>query len=272
MVYITTANASKIVRKIDPQSLARLQGTIYEKPIYIYSFIEKQQLLGIKEFLRNPALFIDTYYVDNTALDSGRYVTPEKPPSYHFSDSCGRLHSDWFNHPIPIPIYMRGWDEIYRFREWWKGNAALYEDNPERFYVKLSADFQVPLLQIERMNAPNTGAQSFEDMELPELQCLIEDLIKKAGRYYYQSEKNTQILKIFQKKTYLSRVREPLRINRTAYSDDEVRALLKEYLDLFKMPLQKLFIEYYKVKYNPKLTFEGTLLKRLGFKPCGECG
>ena len=271
MVFITTSNAARIVRKIDPKSLSRLTGELYEKRIFMFSDREKQRLLAIKELLRNPVDFINEYYVEAKVVDTGRYVIPEKEPRYHSTTECERLNSDWFNYPIPAPIQARGWDEIKRFRHWWRENALLYEEHRERFYIRLSADFNVPLTQIDRVEAVNSGVQSFENLDLPSLKKMIEELLRNAGRYYYESEKHTAILKVFQKKTYLAHISEPLRTNNTSYSDDEVKGLLTEYSSQFKQPLQKMLVEYYKVKFNPELSFDGQLLERLGFLPCGSC-
>ena len=40
---------------------------------------------------------------------------------------------------------------------------------------------------------------------------------------------------------------------------------------MFKKPIKTLLEQYYRVKYNPDLSFEGQLLDRLNFRACSVC-
>jgi len=46
---------------------------------------------------------------------------------------------------------------------------------------------------------------------------------------------------------------------------------LRMYDEKFKKPVKDLLIEYYRLLHNPEMTFSGTLLDKLNFRPCGHC-
>jgi hypothetical protein len=52
---------------------------------------------------------------------------------------------------------------------------------------------------------------------------------------------------------------------------NEIKEFLKKYDVQFKIPAKDLLIEYFRVKFNPELKFEGKLLEQLVFKLCGLC-
>lgn len=271
MAFITQFNAHRIIRKINPISLSRLTGDVYEKPIYIYSDKEKQELLALKQLLSDPSRFIDEYYVGVTVVDTGTWVYPEKEPRFHHYPDCERLLADWHNYPVPEAIKKRGMPEVYRFRDWWKKHYNLYQHDRPTFYIQLSADFHISKQDIDAADRQNSDYTSMENMSLPELKEKIDELLSLAGKFYYKTEKNTEILKSFQKKTFLARSAGPIKYNTTKYPDDEIKKLLGEYDRLFKTPIKEMLIQYYKVKYNPELSFEANLLERLGFIECYAC-
>ena len=46
---------------------------------------------------------------------------------------------------------------------------------------------------------------------------------------------------------------------------------LYEWHHTYKSGLKELLQEYFRVKFNPNLSFDGKLLEELGFKPCTHC-
>ena len=126
--------------------------------------------------------------------------------------------------------------------------------------IKKNKNFSTPLWIEKKLL--NSGIQPKKS---------IDDLLKAAGKYYYESQKNTAILKIFGKISGCAFTNTSLYNNYTGYSNEEVIDFLKEYHMKFKVPLKKWLIEYYRVKLNPDLQFAENILESLGFKKCGCC-
>lgn len=273
MAYITTANSKRIIRKVDFTSVT-FDGEVYKKPIYFFSRYEEQNLLAIKELLENPEQFSNQYYDVLVNHDSFQYVFENGKPAYHQTLNCPRLHSDFQNFEIPEEIIKRGQEEVEKYRAWFKDVAYLFESDDDtkieifKERCRLRFNLDLPPKVVKRNNS---GSFEIENLNLDELEKKIDDLIRSAGRFYYKSEKHTTILKKFSKLTFLANKTEPLRYNETGYSDAEVKDILREHAEEFKYPLIHLLREWYRVKLNPNLEFEGKLLERLGFVSCSTC-
>ena len=123
----------------------------------------------------------------------------------------------------------------------------------------------------EIVNYKNSGVDEIENLNLEELENEIDGLLREAGRFYYKDDKTNTILRRFSKLTFLANKTEEIYDNDTGYSDEEVKKVLKEHLTRFKYPIMDKIREWYKIKYNPELEFEGKLLEQLGFRPCSNC-
>lgn len=271
MPFITTSNAASIVKQseFNPDII----GDIYKKPIYIFSKKEIASLLAIKELVSDPEKYFNSYYTPIVRKDTFRYVYEGRPPAYHSFTDCSRLTSDYKNFEIPKEVVEKGEDTVLKFRRWFRENAYLLE-KPDAFQARLLAAFGVKM-SLSQLKADNSGSEQLDDqlkgIKLDELENRIDILLKEAGRYYYASEKNTTILKKWGKRTGLVYSSFPIDDNDTSYSEEEIKVFLRDYVERFKKPLRFLLIEYYKVKHNPKMEFQGALLDQLGFKYCREC-
>ena len=125
--------------------------------------------------------------------------------------------------------------------------------------------------RINQVKVANSGVTKKENYVLEELETKIDVLIKEAGRYYYACDKNTTILRRFSKCTFLAYRNSKIGKNDTGFSDIEVKSFLKDYDHRFKKPLKTLLHEYYRIKLNPDIQLEGSLLEQLNFKPCSHC-
>ena len=67
------------------------------------------------------------------------------------------------------------------------------------------------------------------------------------------------------------KIDEKIRINKTKYSDKEIKELLKYYNFTFKKPLKFALKEYYRIKFNPKIKIDGLILDLIGFLKCQHC-
>jgi len=268
MAYITISNAQHIIYKTDIKSLD-LKGTVYKKKIFFFSKFEENSLLAIQELLKDPEKFITEIYKPIVVKDTYKFVYEGKPPAYHKAIDCPRISANYKNFEIPEAIREKGIDEIIRFRKWFEENKHLL-DKPDVFVMRLELRWGI-VTNPKEIKRYNSGWTEVENYKLEELEQKIDDLLREAGRYYYASQKNTTILKRFNKYTFLAYRDEPIDNNDTGYPDNEVKALLKEYNDKIKKPLKRLLIEYYRLTLNPDLKLEGNLLDQLGFKPCGQC-
>ena len=268
-VYITRANSMKILRKLDFSKMD-LSGDVYNRPLFFLNKKEEQALLAYKEFVMNPERFVEEIYQKVEVVDNYRYVFEGESPCYHRREDCEHLHSEFRNYEIPQAIRDRGIEWIERYRTWFKENLYLLDGREDVLEMRIYTAFGIHV-KAKEIVKENSGVRSIVNYDLDELEERIDDLIKKAGKYYYASPKHTKILKQYSKYAFLGAYSEPLYNNTTGYSDEVVKDFLVDYEERFKRPIIELLYNYYRVKFNPELEMEGYLLDQLGFRPCIHC-
>lgn len=270
MAYLTKSNSLKIIARIDFKQIGNLQGEVYKKPIYFFSDYEKNNLLGLKELLKDPETFIQEFYVPIENTDNLRYVYEGGKPAYHAKPDCDRLNSNYRNFEIPEEIREKGKDEVLKFRSWFKENQYLLE-KPDVFVARLQMAFGVTM-NPKAIDYENSGVEVKENLNLEELEKRINKYISDAGQYFNNADQEKKdIIRRFQKYTFLAYSNKDIQNNNTRFSDEALKKFLKQYDVHFKRPIKDLLIEYYRVLHNPDLKFEGNLLEQLGFRPCGSC-
>jgi len=137
--------------------------------------------------------------------------------------------------------------------------------------LKLSTRFDIRLSELQLIERLNSGVTTLVNKSLDAVDAQINRLLRKAGKFYYASEKNNSILKQYQHYTGLGYQDGALHSNRTGYSEKEVKTFLRDYNEQFKKPLKKLLTTYFRVKYNPDLQFSGYLMEQLDIKCCRHC-
>lgn len=281
MAYITTSNFKRILHKINFNSIIESQSGVYKKPIYFLSKWESTFLLSMQSFIANPEEFYIDIYKQLEVKDTYKYVfESELAPAYHTDLKCERLHSTYKNFEIPIEITdrveKRGGSEddvkavVLKFRAWFKSNIGLFQNDPVQFLKKLDIDWNV-YRKLNEVEKDNSGNEHFENYNLGELENEIDRIICEAGRFFNCHIDKQNIIRRFQKLTFLAYKKEPIENNDTLLNDLELKAFLKQYDTQFKKPIIKLLIEYYRVKHNPNLSFEGKILERLNFRECSCC-
>lgn len=272
IVFITTANAVKLVKKIDPLRLRSLNGKLYKRAIYVFGNKDKVRLLAIRELFKDPELFIRQYYVEQRVTDTFQYVFAEKPPAYHCCPECDRLSSDYSNYEVPDFIRNQGKSAVLAFRDWFKANMHLLKDDRwDHFQLRFKAEYGIWVhpAEIER---PNSGTTMMENLDLPTLEMRIDRILDQAADLYWASDFNQEVICRWGKNAWLGRFTDkPLKDNRHNLDEEKVRAFLRDYDSRIIQPLKALLIEYYKVSANPELAFSGQLLDQLGFQPCRRC-
>jgi hypothetical protein len=271
LVYITQSNAARILRKFEFDLDVPLSCKIYEISIYMFNKYEQQYLLKYQVLMQHPELFVNGRYQKIQREDSYRYIYENYVPAYHYSIKCERLHSDYQNFWIPDEIKEQGKEKIEEFRSWFQKNSYLRAtEKSDVFNMRMFHAFKIK--EVHSVSHKNSGIAEIENLNLAELKEKLDSLIKEAGRFYYQSAKNKLILKKYQKRTYLlKKEAEPLEDNDTEFSDEDIKAFLESYNDKFKKPIIHYLQEYYRIKYNPDLAMESSLLDALGFQPCNVC-
>jgi hypothetical protein len=270
-VYITVSNAKKIIRKISIDELDKVTGTLYKKNIHMFSKKETKRLLGIRQFFKDPEKFSVEYYKAMNVEDTYKYVYPESQPAYHKDNSCERLNSNFKNIEVPIPIQEKGQDEVQKFRDWYKVNYSAADTATEFIYKIQRAFPYVGELNPRSIEYTNSGQEDYSNLDLSALEFKIDWLLDEAEAYYKNNPELLEIIDKYKYFTFIPHLFEKIGQNDTTLTDDQLMELLRYYHGTFKLPIKDLLVEYYRVLFNPEMQFNGLLLDKLNFRPCGGC-
>lgn len=141
---------------------------------------------------------------------------------------------------------------------------------PEMFAERLFHAFNIQV-NVVAINYDNSGVEEKENLNLQELENRIDQILREAGKFWHENPDRQPIIRRFQKIAFLWKIPDEINNNNTELSDSELKDFLKYYDTKFKSPIKHLLIEYYRVKLNPNLQFEGNLLEQLGFIACKSC-
>lgn len=271
MAFITVSNSKKIIRKLDSVLLDEIAESIYKRDIYFFSKRESANMKGIRELFRDLDNFISEYYHPIKVIDTYKFLYPETSPSFHKDPICERLNSNFRNLEVPVAIQQKGNDKVLKFRDWYK-NTSFKEDDIKDYIMKLQLKFPyVGEINPKSIEYKNTGSEFKKNYTLEELELEIEELLNKTEQYFDDNANIRDIIWRYQKMTFLAYIPGALKNNRSGLNDDTLKSFLKSYEETFKTPIKNRLIEYYKIKFNPDMEFDGNLLPKLGFKPCGVC-
>lgn len=280
MPYITKANFRRILKTIRLSEIGDISGEVYKMPIYFLSSWEVKYLLTMQALLKNPEHFAIEVYKPIENIDTFQYVyESDQPSSYHTDINCEKLNSGFKNFEIPFEIIERankqGGEElaksqVHKFRNWFLKYNKLFVDEPENFLKKLDIDWNVQR-SLKEVTKNNSGIKDFDNYNMEQLETEIDKIISDAGNYFMSNPDKQDIIRRFQKLTFLAYKPEAIAINNTRLNDKELKMFLKDYDEQFKKPIKYLLIEYYRVKYNPDLSFEGKILEKLNFRQCSYC-
>lgn len=273
MAYITQANASAIIRAVDPAKLRELAADIFGRHIPIFSKRENGFLQAIKQLFIDPINFVKIYLIPKEKKkDNGLYVfIPTAKPCYHAYRNCERLFSGFSNYMIPEEIRLRGDDEVKRYREWFVSKLCLLHENPDRFLLALCIQFKLQMHTLGKVNFENSGREKVLNISPEELETRIEELLKNINEYSHKNSSNACLIALYAHRTGALYSKRPIANKYSRYTEDEIRDFLQFFLHHYKKPLQKLLIEYYRIKYNSDIFMDKNLLESLGFQPCSVC-
>lgn len=270
-VFITKSNLKSIISSLEEigQTNSTDQTAIYKWPIYFLHKNEINRLAKQKEFLKDPENVVRVYK-KKSGIDNNKYIYEGKNPSYHTKTNCKNLNSKFSNYEIPEEIREKGKEEIQRFRKWFKENLGLMNVKPDLFVAKMQIAFGLKYIP-QPVNYDNTGITEFDNLNLNQLEERINLILREASVFYNDNPEKQTIIKRFSKLTFLADRKEKILNNDTKLSDEELKSFLKEYDQSFKKPVKELLLQYFMVKYNPELKFDGWLLDQLNFKMCNNC-
>lgn len=269
MPYISKSNASRIVQMIDFNNTKIFEGTLYNKNIAIFHKKDRNRLLALSELYSDPQKFLDSRYAQIKNVDTLSYVFEGSQSAYHSNKECPKLNTTFYNFKIPEEIIEKGAEEVKKFRNWFKANQSLLT-NHQVFEMRMTAAFGVrqSLKQIEHQPS---GIQKIENLNLENLEAEIDNLLNEIQEYYEKADAKTRrVIDTFQKNASIGYMKEPIK-DRIGFTDRALKEFLVKYNEAFKVPLKKLLMEYYRIKSNPLLAFEGNILEQLGFRPCSVC-
>jgi hypothetical protein len=263
--YITISNANKIVFDVNLDDIDTTEE-IYKIEFKWFSKVEIKKLLSLKLLFLNPDDFFKKYE-KRKPVDKKEFVFEGYLPSYHKYPDCERLLSHFKNHRIPEEIKIKGDIAILEYRNWFQSNMHLMDGKTDLFFDKLKTKFALSERPVQ-VNYNNSGSENFDNLDLSALEKRIDDVISKANEYYSSDVSYKIILDRFGKASFLYKNKKEPSDNDTDFSNEEIWAVLKVFDEKYKSPLTFLLREYYRVKYNPELKFDGHLLEQLGFQPC----
>lgn len=266
--YITNSNSKSIIYHLDTRGI-NVSEQIFRISFKWFNRTEIRNLLAFKMLYENPVAFFK-HYKKKESLDTKQFIFEGQSPAYHSSADCEKVRSSFNNYRLPDEIVKRGDDEIIEFRNWVLKNRHLLEDKQDLFLERARWKFNLET-RPEAIYYGNSGVEIVEDLNLEDLERVIENKINEANEFYASSKKHRIILDTFGHYAYIHKKEEQPRSNNTNYSNEEIWTVLKEFDEEYKTPIMFHLREYYRVKFNADLVFEGTLLAQLGFRSCSTC-
>lgn len=295
MAYITQFNfkrisnlldAKKIINKDNIDSILLCEDLPAIKFGYLNK-IEKQGLLAFKEFVLHPEIVFNPEYRKIKFVDTKRFVF-EFPAAYHLDPECSNLHQDFDGIAIPEKIREQGDEKITEFRQWYRENMHLLEeDKVDTFEMHLQMKFGIHKSEVDVIHRENSGSYELENYSITEV-CeqitnltmtfkawLLEssDAKERALRLYAFNEiayggKCTYLGDDFGKKKHIAEICER---NKSKFTDQEILDCLKDAHTKYKLPMIELLKKYYMIKYNADTKVDVNILEALGFRPCSAC-
>jgi hypothetical protein len=255
--HITTSNWNRVLKRV--AAPGELDKDLYFIDLSkILSGRELKFLAKAKKALQNIDFATDMHIRMKIKEDTKTWAFEGGSSSYHSSPSCPRLTANYLNLEIPPEIKHKGDAKIAKFRDFCKQHRALLEEDEPRFRSKLEARFLLKT-RPEKIYKDNSGSEEQPNLDLADCKKRIDELLKDAEEFRNENEESRKIIRDL------------------GYGTDRCKEALQEgsilniWHNEYKSELKKHLITYFRVKFNPDLSFEGKLLDSLGFSPCHSC-
>ncbi|MCA2494073.1 hypothetical protein R7P75_23810 [Vibrio sp. 2175-1] len=257
-VFLTKGNLGSIVSTFSDPHLKLDIDDLYKSNLRdILSIPELNLLYFTREAFKDFDSFISRYEKIKKR-DTKTYVFEGGAPAFHYSPNCDRLSADFENFLIPVEIKYKGDKEIEKFRKFYKENKYLLSHNESLFITRLEAQFLLKNPP-KKIDHHNSGIAEIHNYNLADLEKEIDNLLLNANIFRNSSEEIKKKIKNLGYGTH--KVKEAKDRSSPLYT----------WHHNFKGKLKILLTEYFRVKFNPELSFNGDLLIELGFVPCSQC-
>lgn len=244
----------------------------YKKSIYFLNRLDKTNLLYFKEFCENPVENIDKIYNPIEIIDTKKYVYEGIRPSYHKSEDCPFLHSNFINYPIPEEIREKNDEAVEEFRNWFKKSEEHFRKFPDQYKIRIKQKYGIDVsINDLKVDYANSGNVYKENLTLKEIEARIDSLLYNAANYYKQNKERQEVIRRYQTATFLAFKEEEISDNNTEFSDSELKEILREYSHLFIQPTIFYLKEFFKTYYNADIEINEKIFEELNFKKCGYC-
>ena len=261
MSFITKSNAKSILFEIDLAKVGNIPTDgIYPGDLSVLSESERRWLAAGRMFYEDFDFFVKyAYKKKEKPVDTRKYVYEGRMPSYHADRTCGNLLSDYFNFAIPVEIQSRGKEGVDRFRIWFRANEHLLQEDTRRFITRMELEFRLKNPPtVTSLEAPNSGIEEIQNLSLDQLRANIDTLLEDAEQMRSSGEQSSRLIRRYGNLAH------------KLSNDEETDRILKEWLAI-KQKVKSMLLEYFKVSFNPDLSFDGMLLDQLGFRQCRSC-
>lgn len=284
MPYIKESTLRKIYSQIKietvPPHFFETMGQVWWRVISQLSISETRELLLWKAIYGKPGYIVGIYQKSDK-VDTYRYLNEAKSSSYHKDEDCPNLHAGFVTFKVPTYIVNQGKLVVVSFREWYKSNinrlggVDSFDNHTPQFYQEMWDIFgdDPDKETLKKEDVPGNDKNGNKDnLSLPELEYYINTLIDDLWKFYQnQNAKTQEVLRLFGRSSKFGFSSGHLKDNPTDFSEERIKSFLKEYHNKFKQPLLDSLRDYYRIYFNEKLDYKGSLLESLNIKPCRRC-
>lgn len=267
-VFITKANAERIIDQIDLNQI-NIQQFKNEMKFKWFNNLELKKLNALYLFFSDQDLFLSKYKKHCIRENDGKFVFKGSAPAFHKNSTCERLNSDFKN--IFVPNEINSLQRRKEYIQWCEEQKELFYKYPDQFRLRLKYKFKLSIDPFVRYD--NSGTDSFDNCSPEELETLIQNKILEAEKFICSSVQHQDVISSLGLHSF--NYKNPDKLDMKRLKNPLNKKLVIEILEKFecnyKMPLIKLFKNYYRIKNNKVLKFGNDILSELGFHPCTSC-
>lgn len=267
-VYITNGNLRKITTSF------RLKSGYYGPKEFYLTFEDFNYDL-LKKILSVPEMALICIYKETLAdleegisifkkiekKDNFKFVYEGFQPAYHFDKKCDKLHSDFQNYELPDRL-KDDKEGSEKFRKIFRENLNYIKNNKldvAKIRINLAMGWELEYPCINAVEIMNSDSTFFEEYDLESLKKQVHQIMFDADKFRSSSEEVKK------------------QINNLGYGTNKLqeRHINGHPINVWhkiKIDLKNTIQTYFRVRLNPDLNFDGSLLDQLGFRPCSMCG
>jgi len=262
-VFITKNKIDRIIQKLNINNSSLSQNiSTTEAFKWVLSIPERKYLAAYAAIINEPGdVLKEAYKSKGVRKDDYKYVYFSDVDSYHFSENCEFLNSDYTNFTIPVEVEHAGKQAIEKYREFFKNNQRVYGDNYEAFLAQAGMYCKVQIrTPSQKVEFVNSGLEELLDMSLEQIDLETAKLLnkmelfrnscdeakKEIGNYGFASHKASKEDENGDWKKIID--------NKNSY--------LYQWHQ-YKSELKLLIREYFRIKLNPEFSFKESILEQV---------